>query len=200
LKICYSVGKERILLNIHIREAKPMDAAVAVPLIIDAIGNIAEQMTGEYDSESVERELITLFNREDNRHSYLTTVVAEREGLVAGVMVLYSGKKAIELDMNLVNWLNNKTGEDIVIPPEARYDEYYVDTVSVHPDFRGQGIGTALLSHAETIARKAGFSKLTLNVEEEKEDAIRLYERVGYRVAEPWTIYGGNFHHMLKRL
>ena len=131
-------------MNIHIRKAEPLDASVAVPLIIDAIGNIAEQMTGEQESVAVEREMIGLFNRQDNRHSYLTTVVAEREGLIAGVMVLYSGKKSIELDMNLMKWLRKKTGEDIVIPPEARSDEYYVDTVCVHPDFRGQGIGTKL--------------------------------------------------------
>lgn len=187
-------------MNIQIRKAKPEDASVAVPLIIEAIGNIAEQMTGENDSIAVERELIGLFNRRDNRHSYLTTVVAERDGDVAGVMVLYSGKRAIELDTNLENWLRTKTGEDIVIPPEAHRDEYYIDTVCVNPDFRGQGIGTSLLEHAEKVAREAGFMKLTLNVEEEKESAIRLYERVGYRVAEPWTIYGGAFHHMVKRL
>ena len=187
-------------MNIYIRKAKPLDAAAVVPLIIEAIGNIAEQMTGEHDSDAVEHEMIALFKREDNRHSYLTTVVAERDGLVAGVMVLYSGKRAIELDMNLVNWLCQKTGENIVIPPEAHSDEYYIDTVSVHSKFRGQGIGTKLLIHAEKVAQKAGFSKLSLNVEVEKEKAIRLYERVGYRVAEPWTIYGGDFQHMVKKL
>ena len=185
---------------ILIRKAKPIDAAVVVPLIIEAIGNIAKQMTGEQDSKEVERELIGLFKREDNRHSYLTTVIAESNGSITGVMVLYSGSHAIELDNNLVNWLKQKTGEDTVIPPEAHSDEFYIDTVCVHPDFRGQGIGSLLLAHAEKIAIEAGYTKLTLNVEEEKEAAIRLYERVGYQVAGPWTIYGGAFHHMVKSL
>jgi len=187
-------------MNIHIRKALPSDAPLAAPLIINAIGNIAEQMTGETEPTAVEKELIGLFKRKDNRHSYLTTVVAERDGVVAGVMVLYSGAEAIELDRNLVNWLRFKTGEDIVIPPEARHDEYYIDTVSVHPDFRGQGIGSLLLNHAEKLAQEAGFNKLTLNVELEKEAAFRLYKRIGYRVTEPWTIYGGAFHHMVKDL
>lgn len=187
-------------MNVHIRQAAPSDAAIAVPLIIDAIGNIAEQMTGETEPKAVEQELIGLFKREDNRHTYLNTVVAQIGGGIAGVMVLYSGKQAIALDSNLVQWLRSKTSEQIDIPPEAHSDEFYIDTVCVHPDFRGQGMGTLLLEHAEKIAQEAGFDKLTLNVEEEKEAAIRLYERIGYRVTEPWTIYGGVFHHMVKRL
>ncbi len=117
-----------------------------------------------------------------------------------GVLVLYSGLEAIQLDSNLVNWLRKKTGDNIVIPTEARIDEYYIDTVCVKPEFRGQGIGSLLLTQAEKIAREAGYSKVALNVELEKEAVIRLYERIGYHKAESWEIYGGQFHHMLKPL
>jgi len=195
---CYSGDKELKTLNLHIRRAKPTDAEMAVPLIIEAIGEISEQMTGEKEPHAVQRELIGLFKREDNRHSYLQTVVVEQDHTITACMVLYSAIKAIELDANLVHWLRDKTGEEIIIPPEAHSDEFYIDTVCVHSDFRGQGIGSLLLKHAEEIARSEGFLKLTLNVEEEKEAAIRLYNRLGYRVAEPWTIYGGTFHHMVK--
>lgn len=187
-------------MNIHIRKAIPSDAVFAVPLIIDAIGNIAEQMTGETDSTAVHQELIQLFKREDNRHSYLKTIIAEKNDDIMGVLVLYSGLEAIQLDSNLVNWLRKKTRDNIVIPPEARIDEYYIDTVCVNPEFRGQGIGSLLLAQAEEVARDAGFSKVALNVELEKEAVLRLYERIGYQVAEPWEIYGGAFHHMVKRL
>lgn len=187
-------------MNIHIRKARPSDAEVAVPLILEAIGDIAEQMTGEKEPAAVQKELIQLFKREDNRHSYLTTCIAQRDDAIMGVIVLYSGADAVRLDANLVKWLRVKTGDSIIIPPEARKDEYYVDTVSVNPDFRGQGIGSLLLAHAEHLAHDNGFSKVALNVELEKEAAIRLYKRVGYHVAEPWEIYGGTFHHMVKVL
>lgn len=187
-------------MTVRIRKARPEDAEIAVPLIIDAIGDIAEQMTGEKDDKAVTQQLIQLFQREDNRHSYLNTVIAEQEDGITGVMVLYSGTDAIELDANLVSWLRKKTGEPVVIPPEARKDEFYIDTVCVNPDFRGHGIGSTLLEHAEKVARQEGFSKAALNVELEKEAAIRLYERIGYHIAEPWVIYGGNFHHMVKQL
>jgi ribosomal protein S18 acetylase RimI-like enzyme len=187
-------------MNIHIRKARPADSDIAVPFILEAIGNIAEQMTGETEPAAVKQELIQLFKREDNRHSYLSTCIAERDNVIMGVMVLYSGVDAIQLDANLVNWLRMKTGDNIVIPPEANIDEYYIDTVCVNPEFRGQGIGSLLLAYAEEFARNVGFSKVALNVEPEKEAAIRLYKRAGFQIVEPWTIYGGAFHHMVKGL
>ncbi|MGB2991533.1 MAG: GNAT family N-acetyltransferase, partial [Paenisporosarcina sp.] len=84
-------------MNILIRKARPADAESAVPLIIEAIGSIAEQMTGETDATAIQQELIHLFKCEDNRHSYLKTVIAERDDAIMGVMVLYSGFEAIQL-------------------------------------------------------------------------------------------------------
>lgn len=183
-----------------IRKAKPTDAEVAVPLIMDAIGNIAEQMTGETNPIAVEHEMIALFKRQDNRHSFLNTWIAETDKHVVGVMVFYTGAQALQLDANLVEWLEEKNGLPVDIPPEAHVDEYYIDTVCVDPRFRGKGIGSLLLKHAEVVAREEESTKLALNVEIEKESAIRLYERLGYQIAEPWVIYGGQFHHMAKRL
>jgi ribosomal protein S18 acetylase RimI-like enzyme len=185
---------------VSIRRAKPTDAKMAVPLIMDAIGNIAEQMTGETEIGAVEQEMISLFKREDNRHSYLNTWIAEKDSKVIGVMVFYKGSEAIQLDANLVNWLQEKTGKPTVIPPEAYTDEYYIDTVCINPEVRGQGLGSLLFKHAEVVAREEGIAKLALNVELEKESVIRLYERLGYQIAEPWVIYGGNFHHMTKKI
>ncbi|MFO7724540.1 MAG: GNAT family N-acetyltransferase [Oceanipulchritudo sp.] len=53
--------------------------------------------------------------------------------------------------------------------------------VAVHPDFRGNGIGTALFKEAEVVARKRGCCKLTLEVLEGNEGARKLYQRLGFR-------------------
>ena len=83
-----------------IRQAVPADAEKAVPLIIYAIGDIAERMTGEKEPLAIEQSLCELFRRGDNPHSYLYTYVAEIDGDVAGTMVLYSGEIAPQLDKN----------------------------------------------------------------------------------------------------
>jgi ribosomal protein S18 acetylase RimI-like enzyme len=56
----------------------------------------------------------------------------------------------------------------------------------VRRDCRKRHIGTALLAHAENVARQHGRRVVALGVLPENVDAIRLYERIGY---EQWP-YG----------
>jgi GNAT superfamily N-acetyltransferase len=48
-------------------------------------------------------------------------------------------------------------------------------------EYRGNGIGTRLLRHAEQRLRDAGHSRVALGVNPKNRDAIRLYLRHGYR-------------------
>ena len=56
----------------------------------------------------------------------------------------------------------------------------YIQTIEVHPAFRGRGIGGELLSRAEASARAAGAHSIGLHVDVENAAAIRLYESRGY--------------------
>jgi ribosomal protein S18 acetylase RimI-like enzyme len=185
-------------MDITIRQAQPADAEQAAPLIIDAIGDIAKRMTGETEWDKVEQELCVLFKRKDNRHSHLYTYIAELDEKVAGIMVLYSGADAPELDQNLSEWLIKKGAANPEVDAESLTDELYIDTVCIDPAFRGKGIGTKLFEYAEEVAKQKNSAKLSLNVETQKEPAIRLYKRLGYEIVSPWTIIGEPFHHMVK--
>lgn len=186
-------------MSITIRQAQPQDAHAVVPLIIDAIGEIANRLTGEQSTEAVRQELTTLFQRDDNRHSYLNTYVATEDGQIVGILVYYYGAHAIAMDANLVKWLAAKNAPSIIIDQEAHEDEAYIDTVCVTPEARGKGIGTLLLQYAEELTKQHGYTKLSLNVETQKEDARRLYERLGFVITEPWSIIDEPFHHMVKQ-
>lgn len=50
-------------MSITIRQAQPQDAHAVVPLIIDAIGDIANRLTGEQSTEAVIQELTVLFHQ-----------------------------------------------------------------------------------------------------------------------------------------
>lgn len=176
----------------QIRQAIVQDAAAIAPLIYDAIGDIANSLTNESTVEGAINGIQRLIERTDNRHSYLNTYVAEENGQIVGVIVLYDGLTGNTLDAVHARTYN------ITIDAEAHDDEFYIDTICVHPAMRGQGVGTMLLQFAEEIGRAKGHHKLALNVELQKDKARKLYEKMGFVVTEPWEIIGEPFHHMVK--
>jgi ribosomal-protein-alanine N-acetyltransferase len=63
------------------------------------------------------------------------------------------------------------------------FDEIHINNVAVRPQFRGRGIGTALLHRVLAEARQLGAKRATLEVRASNEAARRLYERLGFYVA-----------------
>lgn len=56
----------------------------------------------------------------------------------------------------------------------------YIQTIEVHPAWRGRGIGAELLGRAEGSARTVGAEIIGLHVDVENAAAIHLYESQGY--------------------
>jgi ribosomal protein S18 acetylase RimI-like enzyme len=65
-------------------------------------------------------------------------------------------------------------------PAGPRESVAYIQTLEVHPAFRGRGIGAELLIRAEASARSARARIIELHVDEKNAAAIRLYESRGY--------------------
>jgi ribosomal protein S18 acetylase RimI-like enzyme len=60
----------------------------------------------------------------------------------------------------------------------------WVYYVAVDPDWRGQGLGRAIMNAAEDWLRKAGIAKLQLLVRRENAKASAFYETIGYDEAQ----------------
>ena len=56
---------------------------------------------------------------------------------------------------------------------------YYV---AVAQAFQRQGIGTALIKHAETDLTQLGYPQVNLQVRESSAEIVRFYKRLGYDV------------------
>jgi ribosomal-protein-alanine N-acetyltransferase len=63
------------------------------------------------------------------------------------------------------------------------FDEIHINNLAMRPEFRAQGIGTALLQHALATAKELGARRATLEVRASNAQARRLYERLGFYVA-----------------
>lgn len=52
---------------------------------------------------------------------------------------------------------------------------------AVHPEFRGQGVGRALMNAVEEAARELGCARLTLEVQAYNQNAQRTYAAFGFK-------------------
>ena len=66
--------------------------------------------------------------------------------------------------------------------------------MAMYPEFRGRGLGSELLSHAEKIARESGASRMSIIVEDANAGVLRLYLRHGFaeRARRPYVPFPGS--------
>ncbi len=59
-----------------------------------------------------------------------------------------------------------------------------LDILAVAPEAQGQGLGAALVGHAEVLARAQGLGAVTLYTNAAMAGAQRLYDRLGFQLVE----------------
>ncbi|HLV26649.1 MAG TPA: GNAT family N-acetyltransferase [Gemmatimonadales bacterium] len=64
----------------------------------------------------------------------------------------------------------------------------YLEDIYVRPQFRGKGIGRALLSALAKIARERNCGRMEWSVLDWNESAIGFYRSLGAELMEGWTI------------
>ncbi len=90
-----------------------------------------------------------------------------------------------ELANDLALWLVALEGETVAgyIGSQTVMGETDMMNVAVHPDFRRQGIGEALVMALVEHLKAAGSHSLTLEVRASNEPARMLYEKLGFTQA-----------------
>ncbi|GAA3405987.1 GNAT family N-acetyltransferase [Paenibacillus hodogayensis] len=184
-----------------IRQATAKDAEQALALLYSAIGSIAYSLAGTNDHEQAMETLKHFFGSRENRISYENTIVDDRGGQLAGLLVAYDGSRAERLDEPLLERIRVKPGQaGYTIVKEAQEGEYYLDSLAVDEAFQGQGVAKALMRAFEAKGKADGFPRLSLIVEEENERAYGLYEKMGYREDGLLEVSGSLFRRMIKTI
>ena len=65
----------------------------------------------------------------------------------------------------------------------------YLEDLYVKPEFRGKGIGRALLTYLARLAKERGCGRLEWSVLDWNEPAIKLYKNIGAIPMDEWTVY-----------
>jgi GNAT superfamily N-acetyltransferase len=65
----------------------------------------------------------------------------------------------------------------------------YLEDLFVLPEWRGRGIGSALLRHLARIAKERDYGRLEWSVLDWNDQAIGFYRSIGARAMDEWTVY-----------
>lgn len=117
--------------------------------------------------------------REDASFSYRNAVVVEQDSEVVAMVLAYrlpEAEEAVDLD-ELPELLRPLVELELLVP-----QTFYINALATLPEYRGQGLGSELLEVANRLALEASCDELSLEVFEQNEGAVRLYERYGYRI------------------
>ena len=150
-----------------IRDARPEDAPFLAKCLIAGM-HFYDFETEIPEYKDIYFDLVDCEKRTDLLYSYKDSRIAEVDGKVVGSLLSYPGDNYKELRRKsfAVFW-----PDYIAIDEESELEtgpgEYYLDTLAVLPEYRRRGIA-------------AGYDLITLVVDSNMPDLIRLYESVGF--------------------
>lgn len=149
------------------REAKRDDVPAIVALLAnDPLGQTREQV-GDELPDSYWRAFDAIEHDPNN-----ILIVAELGGRIAGT-----------LQLTYIPGLTYTGGE-----------RAQIEGVRVSAELRGHGVGQALVGHVIELARERGCRVVQLTTDRQRPDAIRFYQKIGFRPS-----HMGMKYHLLDR-
>jgi ribosomal-protein-alanine N-acetyltransferase len=84
----------------------------------------------------------------------------------------------------------------IIVQVEIENDLLFghIITINVSPNYRKKGIATKLLNEIETILKQKSINEIRLEVREDNNAAIKLYQKTGYQKMGRLETYYGKKH------
>ena len=164
--------------KIIVRVAMPKDAAVIAQSVALAIGD--EVTLRSYCGDDYIAVLTEIARRDPTQYSWRNALIAEVDGVAAGAIVGYDGAQLRALRNATFTVLLERIGRIPNILDETGRGEYYLDSIGVFPQFRGLGVGRALVGTFCNEAFVAGHERVGLIVDFDNSQAERLYASLGF--------------------
>ena len=183
-----------------IRQAENKSRKNISILILNAIHNIANTLTGENEKSKILNTLDFYINMQINRLSYKNIWIYEIEKQIVALIIAYNSNDVEKLDTPILKHLASKNIFINSFDKECFQDEFYIDTISVLEEFRGAGIAKELFIFIEKKAENLGFKKLSLLVDMENLKALSLYEKIGFKKNTILKVSNHDYHHMIKMI
>ncbi len=193
-------------MTVVLRQARRSEAA-ALAVLADMAGHgmpswfwaQGRSKDGFYSVVEVGRDRIL---SKDHTLYYEKMTVADEAGEIAGMLLDYPIDEPMdEKDISKL---------DVVVQPLLRLEarapgSWYINMIAVFREFRGRGVGLALMEESIRRAQTAGKTEISLIVEDDN-PAVRFYRKIGFelRAEQPFETFpgalkkDGNLHLMVR--
>lgn len=122
--------------------------------------------------------------RAEGAFSYRNAHIAEAGGAVAGGLVGYRIEPDHDVSVRMPDPAEAAKVPEFLRPiielEQLAGGHWYVNIIATYPEFRGRGVGAALLAHADALGREAGAGGMALIVDSDNHAALKAYARAGY--------------------
>ncbi len=183
-----------------IRAANITDAVSIARLFIQPMGVLA----GKFSGSNNPKDAVSLFTRfiaqQANQYSFENILVYEDDMGVRGFICGYDGALLHTLREPFITYISIYNGFAGLLEDETQPGEFYLDTVSVHPDLQGRGVGSQLIRALFKRSLSKGFNRVGLLVEPTNASAIRLYKKLGFELLQQRKFMGGDYLHLQRLL
>lgn len=179
-----------------IRKAQPAESKTIAPLLLLAMGDIVFNFIGENSPEKATALLENLISEKGNQYSFENCLVAENEGEIVGVALVYDGGRLPQLRQPMEKAIKLMFNRGFNPDDETQPGEYYIDCVAVNPEQQGSGIGTAIFKYLidEYVYNKG--KTLGLLVDKQNPGAKKLYLKLGFEIVGDKTFAGKKMEHL----
>lgn len=177
--------------NIIVRRGKPEDAYHFSELVALSSPALFAVLFGS----KVKKIMKSIFLHKRHYYSFDRSFFIEVNGKLAGMAQLHRfrprRREKINLALLLMKYMNWRL--PLSVAPLLRSEkiirnfssrECYLSNVVVYPEYRSLGLGSKLLGALEEEVKNVGKNRMVLHADVNNHSAIRLYERLGYRIEE----------------
>lgn len=184
---------------IQIRQAKKEDAALVADVVMVA-ADICTWEEREAEKHARTRMLFReVCEREDTLYSYTHVSVLEADGEIAGCLVSYPG--ALYPTQRARTWALMQVPDNIQTDEETEAGEYYLDSMTILPEYRGRGYGLELMKDGIERAKKTeGVKKVSLIAMKSRPGLRAYYAKLGFREEKEILFFGCEYVKMVLAL
>ena len=180
----------------NIRKAVIEDADYIATLLLLAMEDIVCEFIGQNDPKKARDFLLHFVKKEKNQYSYQNCFVVEDENEIIAAVNIYDGADLILLRAPVIEYIEKHFSKVFNPEDETEPGELYIDSLGVHPNQQGKGVGSKLLEFLIHYYVSQNNKAIGLLVEENNPNAKRLYLKLGFKPVGQRMLVGNNLLHL----